>query len=395
VRIDLHRVFEALTTLEVVFVVSGAMLGILGAMAAYDRGNPRRFGTGLFWMLLAGTFAFGSILPSWAIGVMVVAMVLLDSSGGVRKGNYHEPTPEERQRSSNRLGFWLFIPVLTIPLLTYGATLVFSGAGRDPNRILYVGLTAASLIAGLVAIAITQSRPGEAMNEGRRLADAIGAAVILPQLLAALGALFTIARVGGEIQKIAAAVVPSESLVGVSLLCCVSLALCSVVMGNSFAAFPVIMAGIGVPLLIVPFGVDPALVGAICMTAASCGTLCTPMAANFNIVPPALFEMKNRYGVIQFQAPFAVALLGAHAWCTRAPVVGAFDVRPIDARTQEKGPKIRRFSCVHPLSSRARVRATERALHAGLVDERVQLRSESCFRGCANYLVHNLTVFDE
>jgi uncharacterized membrane protein len=227
----------------------------------------------------------------------------------VRKGSYNEPTPEERQQSSNRLGLRLFIPVLVIPLLTYGAAFVLSG---DPNRTLYVGLTAASLTAGIVALAITRANPHEAMNEGRRLADAIGAAVILPQLLAALGALFTSARLGGEIQKIAAAVVPSDSLFGVCSLCCVSLALCSVVMGNSFAAFPVIMAGIGVPLLIIPFGADPALVGAICMTAASCGTLCTPMAANFNIVPPALFEMKNRYGVIQFQAPLAVALLGAH-----------------------------------------------------------------------------------
>ena len=83
-------------------------------------------------------------------------------------------------------------------------------------------------------------------------------------------------------------------------------------MGNSFAAFPVIMAGIGVPLLIKPFGADPALVSVILLTCASCGTLCTPMAANFNMVPPALFEMRDRYGVINFQAPFAAAMFIVH-----------------------------------------------------------------------------------
>jgi uncharacterized membrane protein len=312
VRIDLQRVFEALTTLETVFVLSGAMLGILGAVTAIDRDNPARLETAAFWILLAATFALGAILPSWVVGLMVTAMVALDGLGRVRKGNYHEPTTQERERSSARFRWRLFIPVLIIPVFTYGATFAFRGEGRDPNRVLYVSLAAASLLACVVAAVITRARPVVVINEGRRLADAIGAAVILPQLLAALGALFTAAKVGGEIQKIAAAIVPSDNLFVVSLLCCTSLAVCSVVMGNSFAAFPVIMAGIGVPLLIVPFGVNPALVGAVCMTAASCGTLCSPMAANFNIVPPALFEMRDKYGVIRFQAPLAVSLLGAH-----------------------------------------------------------------------------------
>lgn len=309
----LETIFEALTTLEVVFALSGAMLGILGALTAIDRDNPARWETAAFWFLLGATFAFGSILPSWLIGLLVVAMVLLDSFGRVRKGNYHEPTDEQRRVWSSRLGRWLFVPVLLIPLLTYGITVLFRGPGRDPNRILYVGLAFASLTAMVVALVITRARLNIAFNEGRRLADAIGAAVILPQLLAALGALFTVAQVGGEIQKIASIIVPSGNLFLVSVLCCLSLALCSMVMGNSFAAFPVIMAGIGIPLLIAPFHVDPSMVGAVCMTAASCGTLCTPMAANFNIVPPALFEMRDRYGVIKFQIPFALALLVAHA----------------------------------------------------------------------------------
>jgi uncharacterized membrane protein len=66
-------------------------------------------------------------------------------------------------------------------------------------------------------------------------------------------------------------------------------------------------------LLFEPFGADPAMVGVLTITVASCGTLCTPMAANFNLVPPALLEMRDRYGVIKFQAPFAAAMFVPHA----------------------------------------------------------------------------------
>jgi uncharacterized membrane protein len=40
-----------------------------------------------------------------------------------------------------------------------------------------------------------------------------------------------------------------------------------------------------------------------------CGTLLTPMAANYNIVPAALLELPDRYGVIRAQIPTALMLL--------------------------------------------------------------------------------------
>jgi uncharacterized membrane protein len=38
----------------------------------------------------------------------------------------------------------------------------------------------------------------------------------------------------------------------------------------------------------------------------------TPMAANFNIVPAALLELKDQYGVVRIQVPTALALLAAN-----------------------------------------------------------------------------------
>jgi uncharacterized membrane protein len=84
------------------------------------------------------------------------------------------------------------------------------------------------------------------------------------------------------------------------------------IMGNAFAAFPVMAAAIGIPILVQQDGGNPAVIGAVGMLAGFCGTLMTPMAANFNIVPAALLELKNQYGVIKEQVPTAIPLLIAN-----------------------------------------------------------------------------------
>jgi uncharacterized membrane protein len=83
----------------------------------------------------------------------------------------------------------------------------------------------------------------------------------------------------------------------------------TIIMGNAFAAFPVMMAGIGLPLLIQRHGADPAALGAIGMVTGYCGTLMTPMAANFNLVPAALLELDDPNAVIRMQLPTAIPLM--------------------------------------------------------------------------------------
>jgi uncharacterized membrane protein len=80
-------------------------------------------------------------------------------------------------------------------------------------------------------------------------------------------------------------------------------------MGNAFAAFPVMTAGVGLPLIVHTFGGDPAIMGALGMLSGFCGTLLTPMAANFNIVPTTLLELPDRWAVIKAQAPTALLML--------------------------------------------------------------------------------------
>jgi uncharacterized membrane protein len=150
------------------------------------------------------------------------------------------------------------------------------------------------------------------IEEGRRLMDSIGWAAVLPQMLAALGAVFAAAGVGTVIGGLAGAIIPSGSIFLAVLLYALGMVVFTMIMGNAFAAFPVMAAAIGVPILIHADDGNPAVIGAVGMLSGFCGTLMTPMAANFNIVPAALLELKNQYGVIKAQIPTALPLLLAN-----------------------------------------------------------------------------------
>jgi uncharacterized membrane protein len=136
--------------------------------------------------------------------------------------------------------------------------------------------------------------------------------MVLPQMLASLGVIFAAAGVGTTIGALVSAIIPEGSILLAVLLYAFGMVLFTMIMGNAFAAFPVMAAAIGIPILIHADGGNPAVVGAVGMLAGFCGTLMTPMAANFNIVPAALLELKNQYGVIKAQVPTALAMLLAN-----------------------------------------------------------------------------------
>ena len=172
-----------------------------------------------------------------------------------------------------------------------------------------VGLSA--LIALIVVFFVTGAKKEYAVKDGTRLMDNVGPVGLLPQVLAALGALFTAAGVGDVIAKGIETIIPDNNRIIAVIIYCLAMALFTAIMGNGFAAFSVITVGIGIPFLINQ-GANPLVVGAMGLTAGYCGTLMTPMAANFNIMPAALLETKNKYGIIKMQLPFAIAMLFTH-----------------------------------------------------------------------------------
>jgi len=303
---------RALFSLDTVYVLTGLVLWVFAAMTVGDVANKRRIGSAFFWSILGVVFIFGSVLPHWLTGLLVLAMVVIDGTGGVSRGDYNESAKAEQAEHARKLGDRIFVPVLMIPVVTVLFALVFRLLGLDVNRGALVGLGYGGLTAMAACLLITRDKTRVLMNEGRRLNDAMGAVNILPQLLASLGVIFTAAKVGDLIASGIYHIIPANNLFLLVLANCLGAALFSMVMGNSFAAFPVIATGVLSPLIIKPFGVNPEMVAIITLTAASSGTLMTPMAANFNIVPTALLNMRDQYGVIKFQLPFALTIWSLH-----------------------------------------------------------------------------------
>jgi uncharacterized membrane protein len=135
-------------------------------------------------------------------------------------------------------------------------------------------------------------------------------------MLASLGAVFLVAGVGAQVGQLFSQYIPLDTRTLAVVAYCTGMALFTLIMGNAFAAFPVMTAAVGLPIVVQHFGGDPAPVCAIGMLAGFCGTLMTPMAANFNVVPANLLELPDRKaalnGVIRAQIPTALPLLIAN-----------------------------------------------------------------------------------
>jgi uncharacterized membrane protein len=302
---------DVIFSLGAVYLITGLVLVSFAILTVADRGHPRRWGTGAFWLILGVIFAVGGMVPHWVTGLLVIAMVLLDGAGQVR----HGPMPDckaEQARHARELGDRIFLPVLAIPAVTFVFALAYRGLGLDANRGALVGLGYGSVLAMLIAMRLTRSTARALMEEGRRLNELMGSVNILPQLLASLGVIFTAAGLGDFIAGGIVRLVPTDNLFLFVLANCLSMTVLTMVLSNAFAAFPVIAAGVLVPLIIRPFGADPAAVAILTLSAGASGTLMTPMAANFNLVPVALLGMKSDYGVIRAQLPVAIALWTVH-----------------------------------------------------------------------------------
>jgi len=300
------------------YVLAGAAFAGFALSSARDRTNSRRWGNGAFWGLLATSFWFGDFLGDIGNGVLVLALVAIAGAHLLGKGARPSTTSQERKIHSDRLGNKLFLPALIIPFTAFVGTLAFNYTPLkdtgliDPKSVTLILLGVGAIVALATCYAWLRPPTFAPIDEGGRLADSIGWALVLPQMLAALGVIFAAAGVGTTIGAMASAIIPHGNIFLAVVLFALGMVAFTMIMGNAFAAFPVMAAAIGVPILIQADGGNPAVIGAVGMLAGFCGTLMTPMAANFNIVPAALLELKNQYGVIKAQVPTALPLLIAN-----------------------------------------------------------------------------------
>jgi uncharacterized membrane protein len=307
-------------TLPHIYVLVGAFFAAMSLLSIFDATNPRRLANFLFWGLLATSFLAGNLLGNLGNGVLALGLVIA-AVFGLGQGRPKTTSPEERRDSARRNGDLLFIPALLIPAIALAGTLAAKYTTFGPRLIDPAQATLISLILGAVvavAVAMLWQRPPltAPLQEARRLIDAVGWAAILPQMLASLGAVFLAAGVGDQVGRVVSQYIPLDTPTLAVAAYCVGMAIFTIIMGNAFAAFPVMTAAIGLPIVVHQFGGNPAIVCAVGMLAGFCGTLMTPMAANFNVVPANLLELPDRKaalnGVIRAQIPTAIPLLIAN-----------------------------------------------------------------------------------
>ena len=303
-----------LLTLDLFLVGCGVVVAAVGALIAWDATHPQRWGSAVFWLLLAVAVGLGKWLPPIAVGYAVLGLTSLVATKRVGAPQFARGDSAELTKRAEVLGNRLLWPVLWVPVVA-----IVGGAGLDwvkfgdvslvnPKQVAQIALGLGCIIGLATALRTTGERPLAAAREGGRLLQLLSWSLILPAMLAALGGIMAKAGVGGVIAGLVATALPVQFPLVAVVAYCGGMVLFTVLLGNAFAAFPVMTLGVGLPFIVQAHGGDPAVMGALGMLSGYCGTLVTPMAANFNIVPARLLELKDHYAVIKTQAPFAGAI---------------------------------------------------------------------------------------
>ncbi|WP_416326624.1 DUF979 domain-containing protein [[Eubacterium] hominis] len=288
--------------LEMLYIIIGLVAFYTGIKNLMDKENEKNIGSAIFWCTLGLLFILGKwIAPLWT-GILVIVMVLPAILKQVGTGIMDVPKLEEMEQNFQKIGMKIFIPALCIGVFA----LIFA-LWTDINSL--VGIGVGVLLAVLILMGYSRkNKPKVFMNDARRMLDIVGPLSMLPILLAALGAIFTAAGVGEVISSMVSNVIPEGNVTVGIIVYAVGMALFTMIMGNAFAAITVMTVGIGAPFVLA-LGADPVLIGSLALTCGFCGTLCTPMAANFNIVPVAILEMKDKNLVIKKQVLIALIML--------------------------------------------------------------------------------------
>ena len=290
--------------LEIFYIIIGIMMLNTAVLTLRDKNHKAKIGTALFWALLGVIFIFGPYIPSVVVGGILVVIAVLTLTKQVKPGTVKALDEKFGEEQAQKLGLKVFIPSLVIALAALAIAQFTPISGT-------AAIGVAAVIAVIVTFIITKAKPRVLVEESDRMLQSVGAVSILPQLLAALGALFTAAGVGDVISSGISSVLPQGNIfIGVTAYC-IGMAVFTMIMGNAFAAFSVITVGIGIPFVFAQ-GANVAIAGALALTAGYCGTLLTPMAANFNVMPAALLEIEDKNSIIKHQAPVALILLAIH-----------------------------------------------------------------------------------
>ena len=289
--------------LNVVWVIIGLITIYAGIKNLLDKENPSRVGTAVFWCSFGIVCGFGSWLPAKVSGALVLIMCLPPIFKKVKIGKTDNPTKEHTEQQFKKIGMKIFVPAFSVAV----CSLFFALFSNMSSMVaITVGVIVAMIL--LMAFDAKQNKPAVFLNDSERFLGITGPLSMLPQLLGCLGGVFTAAGVGDVIAQLVEKIVPKGNVnIGI-IVYAIGMVLFTMIMGNAFAAITVMTVGIGAPVVLA-YGANPVVIGMLALTCGYCGTLLTPMAANFNILPVAILNMKDRWGAIKNQVLVAIFML--------------------------------------------------------------------------------------
>lgn len=291
------------TLLNVVWVIVGMVTIYAGIKNLMDKENPSRIGTAIFWCSFGIICAFGTWLPAKVSGALVIVMCMPPIFKKVKVGTTNAPTKEHMHTQYKKIGMKIFIPAFCVAVFSLALAL-FSNI----NSMISITFGVIVAIIILMLYDSKENKPVVFLKDSERFLSIMGPLCMLPQLLGCLGGVFTAAGVGDVIADIVEKIVPKGNVnIGI-IVFAIGMALFTMIMGNAYAAITVMTVGVGAPFVLA-YGADPVTIGILALTCGFCGTLLTPMAANFNIVPVAILNMKDRWGVIKNQVVVAFIML--------------------------------------------------------------------------------------
>lgn len=287
--------------LEIVYIAIGLICIYTAVKNITDKENPAPFGTAVFWGSVGIVIAFGRWIPNIINGILIMAMSLAAILRTVKGGKDNSPTAQETKAKFEKIGMKIFIPALSIGAFS----LIFALIGWNA----LVGTGFGVIVAMVLMFVFSKDNtPTVFLDDAARFLSIVGPTSMLPLLLAVLGSIFTLAGVGDIIADIVGRFIPQGNVnIGI-VVYALGMVLFTMIMGNAYAAITVMTVGIGAPFVL-SYGADPVLTVMVALTCGYCGTLLTPMAANFNIVPVAILDMKDKMGVIKNQILPAIFMI--------------------------------------------------------------------------------------
>ena len=291
--------------MEVIYIIIGLLCINCGVKNLKDKENSEPVGTFIFWGVLGVVIALGRWLPSLVSGILVVVMCLPAIFKKVKKGAVSAATKAETEAAYEKIGMKIFAPTLSIGVMAVICAITGMGIGLSALNGVAIGVLVSII---LLMIMNKENKTSTFLNDSERMLSTVGPLSMLPMLLACLGTVFTKAGVGDVISDLVSHIIPEGNVNAGIVVYAIGMMLFTMIMGNAYAAITVMTVGIGYPFVLA-HGANPVVIGMLALTCGFCGTLCTPMAANFNTVPVALLDMKKPMGVIKNQVPVAIIML--------------------------------------------------------------------------------------